>query len=213
MLTLSIVEDTDAIRERLVRQVERMPDVELVSTYRTGIEAYDGLLHTQPNLVIMDIGLPGMSGTELLARLAAKDFIGDALMFTVFDHEEKLFLALKLGAKGYILKEEGATGVAAAIEEYRRGGAPMSRSIAQKVLNSFAQTRDAKASSKIEDLTEQQTKILKLMADGLLNKEVAIKLGLTEGAIKQHNNRIYRKLSVNNRVEAIRLFLENAEIK
>ena len=207
MMKVCLVEDQQAIRERVSRQVTAIPMVTLAGVYASAEEALAGLPVVRPDLTIFDIGLPGMSGTEALARLVADGFEGGVIMFTVFDEDEHLFRALQLGAVGYILKDEGPVGVQRAIEEFRRGGAPMSPQIAQRVLRSFRDERMSRLSAKLATLTEQQLAILELLAEGLLNKEIADRLGLAEGSIKQHNFRIYRKLSVNNRVEAIRLYL------
>jgi len=171
MTSISIVEDNEIILERLLERVSHMPIASEVHSYSSGESALKGFIANPPDIAIMDIGLPGMSGTE----------------------------------------EEGAEGVVAAIKEHLKGGSPMSRSIALKVLQSFRKGHKSKHSPKLSELTNQQYKILDLMAKGLLNKEIADCLGLTEGSIKQHNNRIYKKLSLNNRGEAIRLYLQNTE--
>ena len=204
---MCIVEDQEQIRTRVAGRVAAMPMVRVAGTFATGEDALAGLPDLAPELTILDIGLPGLSGAEVLARLVEGGFGGDVIMFTVFDTDEHLFGALELGARGYILKEDGPGGVAAAVEEYRRGGAPMSAAVARRVLASFRDERRVGLAVKREGLTEQQGRILELMAEGLLNKEIADRLGLTEGTIKQHNYRIYRKLSVNNRVEALRVYL------
>ena len=207
MLTVCIVEDQSAIRERVGKRLAGMAMVEVLGTFDSGPAALEGLPRLRPALTIMDIGLPGMTGTEVVARLYAEEYAGDFVMFTVFEHDDHLFRALELGASGYILKGEGASGVERAVEEYRRGGAPMSRAIAQRVLASFRQPPEVRLSAKLEDLTPQQNKVLHLVAEGLLNKEIADRLGVTEATVKQHNVRIYRKLAVNNRAEAIRAYL------
>jgi len=206
MLTICIVEDTGSIRKRLAARVEAMKDVSLLATYANAEEAFIGLQRLRPSLTILDIGLPKMTGTELLAKLLAEGYSGDFIMFTVFDHDEHLFRALELGASGYVLKEERAAGVQAAIENYRAGGAPMSPAIAKRVLQSF-QKPQRLSETRVETLTERQNEILHLVANGLLNKEIAERLKLTEGTVKQHIHRIYQKMSVNNRAEAVRLYL------
>lgn len=184
-----------------------MGDVMVLETFESAEDALEGLLRLRPQLTIMDIGLPKMQGTELLARLVDKGFEGDVIMFTVFDHDIHLFRALELGAVGYVLKEERAAGVQKAVELYQSGGAPMSPSIAKRVLQSFSQPKTIGLSAKLETLSDQQLDILRLLSEGLLNKEIADRLKLSEGSIKQHIHRIYKKLSVNNRTEAVKLFL------
>jgi len=207
MLSVCIVEDTKSISKRVSARLDAMSNVSVLTTYENAEDALEGLLRLRPQLTIMDIGLPKMSGTELLARLVDKGFDGDVIMFTVFDHDEHLFRALELGAIGYVLKEDRASGVQHAVEVYVKGGAPMSPSIAKRVLQTFSRPKTVGLSAKLETLTEQQLKIIRLLAEGLVNKEIADRLELTEGSIKQHIHRIYRKLCVNNRAEAVKLYL------
>lgn len=157
----------------------------------------------------MDIGLPGMSGLECMAKLKARGLTGAFLMFTVFDHDEYLFEAFKLGASGYIIKGDGEEGLQAAIQDWKAGGAPMSRTIAQRVVQSFQQGSQLPPKPALEVLSDRERDILDLIAEGLLNKEIADRLNIAGGTVKQHNYNIYRKLNVNNRVEAIRKYLKN----
>ena len=207
MLTVCIVEDTRSIRERVAARLAAMGGVAVLGAFGSAEEALSRIPELSPRLLVLDIGLPRMSGTEALARLLERGFAGDAIMFTVFDHDEHLFRALELGATGYILKEERAAGVQRAVEEYLAGGAPMSATIAKRVLQSFRAGGGGGASARLEVLSERQLHILRHVADGLLNKEIADVLGVSEGTIKQHIHKIYRKLSVNNRAEAVKLYL------
>ena len=207
MLTICIVEDTRSIRERVAAHLAAMGGVAVLGAFGSAEEALSRIPELSPRLLVLDIGLPRMSGTEALARLLERGFAGDAIMFTVFDHDEHLFRALELGATGYILKEERAAGVQRAVEEYLAGGAPMSATIAKRVLQSFRAGGGGGASARLEVLSERQLRILRHVADGLLNKEIADVLGVSEGTIKQHVHKIYRKLSVNNRAEAVKLYL------
>ena len=207
MLTVAVVEDQEDIRTRLVRRLGEVSGVEVLGACRTGEEALLELPRWRPALTILDIGLPDRRGTEVMARLLDAEYAGAFIAFTVFEDDDELFHALELGAVGYILKSDGVAGVIRAIEEFRRGGAPMSRCIAQRVLRSFRVERPVRLSAKLEDLTPQQNAILELLSQGLLNKEIAARLNFTEATIKQYNVHIYRKLSVNNRAEAIRLYL------
>ena len=202
MLTVCIVEDQEIIRERVVKRVAAMPMVRVVGALDSGEAAVSRLPELRPRLTIMDIGLPGITGVEAIAHLRDGGYDGDFIMFSVFDHDEALFGAFKLGARGYILKGEGASGVVAAIEEYRAGGAPMSRSIALQMLATFSDQRRTPP-QRFEDLTEKQTEVLELLSEGLQNKEIAERLGVSAATVKQHNHQIYKKLSVNNRSEAL----------
>lgn len=207
MILVSIVEDREDVRKSLVRNIDRTEGFRCVSDYASAEEALEHLPQQRPDLVLMDIGLPRMNGIECMIRLQLATDKSDFLMFTVFDNDENVFDALKAGARGYILKSEGIRGVIHAIQEYAAGGAPMSREIARKVLASFHSQRK-KDGQHFEMLTEQQQIILEQLAQGLLNKEIADRLGIAENTVKQHNNAIYKKLQVNNRTEAVRRYLE-----
>ncbi len=208
MIKISIVEDQLEIRKSLVRNIKQTEGMTCVSDYSNAEDAFANLPIDQPDLVLMDIGLPKMSGIECMIRLLIMEVEMDFLMFTIFDTDEYIFDALKAGASGYVLKNEGVLGALKAIKEYEDGGAPMSRSIARKVLASFNLQRKSKA-AKFEILTKQQRIILEQLADGLLNKEIADRLGIAERTVKQHNNAIYKKLQVNNRTEAVKKYLES----
>lgn len=206
--TICIVEDLSEIRRSLVQKVQSMPEVRFMEQFSNAEDALKMLPSLAPDLVIMDIGLPKMSGVDCMARLKKAGHTMDFIMFTVFDSDEDLFPALQIGAAGYILKGEGASGVANAIQVWLQGGAPMSPSIAKKVIASF---QKAKLSPKPEfvGLTPRESEILELISKGLLNKEIATRLECAEATIKQHNVKIYRKLSVNSRAEAMLKYLES----
>ena len=202
---ISIVEDTDHIREILKKRINDTDDLYCITTYDNAEDALEDLPNAQPEVVIMDIGLPGMSGIECMTQVKAKCPDMAFLMFTVFDNDENVFNALKAGASGYIMKDEKPSGVIEGIRSYLQGGGPMSAEIAKKVMESFH--RFGPKNKHIELLTPHQLNILKQISEGLLNKEIAASLNITEGSIKVQINRIYRKLQVNNRVEAINKYL------
>ena len=208
LIKISVVEDREEIRNSLVRNISRSENVDCISNYSNAEDALINLPKDNPDLVLMDIGLPKMTGVECMTRILLTQNTMDFLIFTVFEEDEQVFKALKGGAIGYVLKNEGVRGVLKAIEEYRMGGAPMSRNIARKVLQSF-NTKSKENSGNFENLTKQQSLVLTQLAEGLLNKEIAERLNITERTVKQHNNAIYKKLQVNNRTEAVRRYLEN----
>lgn len=202
---VSIVEDTDHIREILKTRINDTDDLFVITTYDNAEDALSSLPSDQPDVVIMDIGLPGMSGIECMLKVKMKCPDMGFLMFTVFDNDEHVFDALKAGANGYVMKDEKPSGVIKAIREYIAGGAPMSAEIGKRVLESFH--RNSPKNEAVEKLTDHQKFILSQISQGLLNKEIAAKLGITVGSIKVQINRIYKKLQVNNRVEAINKYL------
>lgn len=202
---VSIVEDTLEVRRALRERINETDDLFCITDYESGEEALMNLPLDQPDIVIMDIGLPKMSGIECMLHLKIKYPEMTFLMFTVFDDESNVFDALKAGASGYILKGERPSRVIEAIREFKNGGGPMSPEISKKVMDSFH--RFGPTNPNVENLTEHQLNILKMISEGLLNKEIADKLNITLGSIKVQISRIYAKLHVNNRVEAINKYL------
>lgn len=205
-MKIAIIEDRKEIADSIGRAVDRQADLTLTGVYYSAEDALKVLAADRPDIILMDIGLPRMNGIECLVR--TKDILPavSVLMFTVFDTEDKLFDALRFGADGYILKKEGIIGAMRAIRELAGGGAPMSGEMARKVLNSM-RTEKASPTRPLDQLTPRQNDILRQLAEGKSNKEVAEALGLTEGTVKQHVHAIYRALQVANRVEAVNLFL------
>ena len=200
---IAIVEDRPEISRSISRVIESRPDlrdIQLSACYLSAEEAIDDLPATRTTIVLMDIGLPKMDGIDCMLHLKEASPDLKFLMFTVFDTDDKLFTALKYGADGYILKEDGIIGVINAIKELIQGGAPMSKSIAQKVLANFREEK--KDRQPLEQLTPRQNEIIQLIAEGFSNKEIANRLGLTEGTVKQQNHKIFKAMEVNNRVEA-----------
>lgn len=200
--TICIVEDAKVISDILELRINRTDDMKCLATYNNAEAAIRRIPDLNPDIVIMDIGLPGASGIEAITSIKQRQPGIAFLVFTVFDNDDNIFNALKAGAAGYIMKDEKPSGVIAAIREFLDGGAPMSAAIGKRVLQSF---RDQPQTPSREDmdLSPRQLEILELISKGHLNKEIADKLCITEGSVKVQVSRIYKKLQVNNRVEAI----------
>lgn len=207
MTRIAIVEDQKHVADAIGRSVGKTPGLLLSGVYYNAESALVGIPEKQPNLVLMDLGLPKMDGIKCMIRLRDEIPHLSFLVFTIYDANEKLFDALRFGADGYILKDEGISGAIAAIQELIQGGAPMSRDIARKVMNSFRK-KDQQRSA-LEVLTPKQNEALYLIADGLYNKEIAERMGITKGTVKLHVHAVYKKLQVNNRVEAINYLREH----
>ncbi len=206
MTKICIVEDNEQIRETLFKRINQSDDLTCLGAYPDTIPALKYIPRKEPDVVIMDVNLPNMSGIECMLRLKQKFPDMLFLMFTVFD-DDNVFEALKAGASGYILKNQGIQGVITAVRDLVNGGSPMSDQIARKVLHSFHLYKPK--SEKDENLTPRQVEILNLLAKGLVYKEIAAQLKpqISEGGVKQHICRIYKVLAVNNKTEAINKWL------
>ena len=200
-ITIAIVEDLDAVRNGLKDFISLSTDFIVVGTYKTGEEALEHLPEVGADIVIMDINLPGMNGIECIRRVKDKSAGTQFMMFTVYENDEKVFEALKAGASGYLLKNTGLLQIVDSIKELHEGGSPMSANIARKLVNLF---RDEKKETPFLDLLSNREKeILQLLAKGLLYKEISDQLQITTGTVRIHIHKIYEKLHVQNRTEAI----------
>ncbi len=153
-----------------------------------------------PQIAIVDIKLPGKNGVELIAAIKEKAPGILCMVCSFYDDDEFVFKALKNGASGYILKDSMPKQIIESLQELQEGGAPMSRYIAKKVINTF---QAKKNHPKLSELSERENEILQLVATGLIVKEVAEKLYLSAHTVTKHLKNIYHKLHVNNRIEAV----------
>ena len=201
-ITISIVEDLDEVREGLSEYLSSNEEFLMLDTFRNAEDAAEKLPDIQPDIVIMDINLPGMNGIDCIRAVKRKCSTIQFIMFTVYETDEKVFEALKAGASGYLLKKAGFDVIANALKELHAGGSPMSSHIARKLVNVFHQQKNS-----IDVLSARENEILHLLADGLLYKEIADQLKITTGTVTQHIHNIYDKLHVQNRTEAINKFL------
>ena len=166
----------------------------------TAEQALKEIPKRQVDIVLMDIQLPDISGIECTVRLKQLLPAVQIIMVTVYEDTERIFKALRMGACGYLLKRCAPEELISAIREVRQGGAPMSREIARKVIASFQEP--VTAATEVEDLTGREREILELLASGFPNKEIADRVGLTDGTVRWHLRHVYNKLHVRSRTEA-----------
>lgn len=202
---ICIVEDNKELRHALSLMIDVSEGYTLLAAYSNAEDALVGIPVLHPDVVLMDINLPEISGIECISILKNRNPEILFLICTSLEENEKIFEALKAGASGYILKTDGMAKIMQGIEDVLQGGAPMSHVIARKVLESF--TQNNQRSYNMQQLTERENEILKLMATGLLNKELASNINISEGTVRKHIENIYRKLHVNTRVEAVNLYM------
>ena len=198
---IAVVEDDPVLRDALGLVLGASAGLALHATFSTAEHAVEVLPQDPPDLVIMDIGLPGMSGTEAVRALRPRLPGTRFLMYTTHDDDQRVFEALKAGADGYILKGSDPDEILRGVHELLAGGAPMSMAVARRVVRHFQQAPATPPTD--HGLTPRETEVLAQLAEGLLYKEIAQRLGISEHTVRQHIHRIYEKLHVGNRTEAV----------
>lgn len=201
-ITLTIVEDLDEVREGLENFIKLHPEFQLLGSFKSAEDALQELPGLKPDIVIMDINLPGLDGITCITQLRKRLGTTQYMMFTVYENDEKVFEALKAGATGYLLKSVSMNQLAESLKELYHGGSPMSANIARKLVSHFQQKTSDQVSPS-SALSNRENEILKLLAKGLLYKEIASQLSLSTGTVRQHIHNIYEKLHVQNRTEAL----------
>ena len=205
MIRVSIVEDDPKTREGFVKILRHAPEIVCLGTYASVEEAEREIPKIMPDVVLMDINLGSGSGIDCVSALKRLHPKLQFLMLTTYDDSEMIFNSLRAGASGYLLKRYAATELLAAIMEVHEGGSPMSMQIARKVVSHFHQIR--KPASDVELLTEREQGILALLAKGLPYKQIADQLGISPSTVHGHLHKIYGKLHVQSRTEAVVKFL------
>ena len=201
MTRIAIVEDNKVIRESLMEFVQGDSESQCVYACATAGEALTEIPKHQPDMVLMDIQLPDISGIDCTARLKQLLPSVQIIMVTVYEDTERIFKALRAGACGYLLKRCSTEDLVSAIREVRQGGAPMSRDIARKVILSFQEP--AAATVEVEGLSPREREILQLVAEGKTNKEVANTLTLSLYTVDTHRTHILQKLNLHSVPELI----------
>ncbi len=204
-ITVAIVEDEPELRVELAELLDASEDLVFRGAFGTGEDALRELPTMVPDIVVMDINLPGMSGVDCTRALKLLAPETQILMLTMFDDADRIFGALRAGASGYLLKRSAATDLVGAIREVHGGGSPISPQIARKVFQ-FFRTED-KAQPQGDELTERERELLGLLARGRQYKEIADQLKISTDTVRSHIRRIYRKLHVHSRTEATVKFL------
>src|SRR5664280_28369 len=206
-ITVSIVEDNDQLRGTLARVLGRAEGFKCVSHYPNAEAALAGLPKDSPEVVLMDINLPGMNGVECVRQLKQVAPQIQSVMLTVYEDTDNIFAALAAGASGYLLKRTKTAELLEAIREVHRGGSPMTTHIARKVVQTLQQAPAPVLST--EALSPREQEVLDCLAKGFLYKEIAEKLGISYETVHTYIRRIYEKLQVRTRTEAVAKFLRH----
>ncbi|HTQ66973.1 MAG TPA: response regulator transcription factor [Puia sp.] len=206
MIKVAIIEDNNTLRNSLESLFNRTDGMKCVASLNNLLNVISEIGKVMPDIILMDIGLPHISGIEGV-RTVKSDFPQiQILMFTVFEDDEKIFDAIRAGASGYLLKKTPSEEIVEAIKELYHGGAPMSASIARKVIKSF----QSKSPVAKEDyrLTTRENEILYSLVEGLSYKKIAEKYFVSISTIRTHICNIYEKLHVNSKAEAVAKILK-----
>ena len=204
---VAVVEDNDELREGLARLIDGGSSTACVGVYGRCDELLAALPGVRPDVVVMDIGLPGMSGIEGVAKIKALAPATEILMVTVYEDEENIFQAIRAGASGYLLKKTLPGRLLDAIAEIHAGGAPMTASIARKVLAAFK--GNAPASTPESSLSLREREILSALVNGQSYKMIADSCGISIDTVRSHIKSIYGKLRVHSKSEAVAAALKN----
>ena len=197
---IAIVEDDAEILTGISRTLALSDEIKLLGIYTNAEDFIKEAEHLQPDVMIMDIGLPKMSGIDCIKQLKPLFPKMQFLMWTTFEDDEKIFDALRAGASGYILKTATAQQLIQAISELHKGGSPMSSSIARKVIASF---HNIEIKQTEYNLTKRENEILELLAKGYRYKEIAVNLFVSIETVRSHVHHIYEKLQVSSRTDAL----------
>lgn len=207
--SIALVEDDEALRETLAEIIAASPSWKLVAAYPSAEAALAAMKETCPEVVLMDIQLPGMSGIQCVAKLKEIHPDAQVLMVTVYDNNDRIFDALAAGASGYLLKRDAPAKLLESLDDLLAGGSPMSSAIARKVVQKFQVTPPSK--NEDHNLTPREKQILEQLVKGSLYKEIAWELGIGVETVRTHLHNIYAKLHVRTRTEAVVKYLGGGE--
>ncbi len=204
IITVAVIDDDFELREIFTSWIEESEGFACVGSYPDSESAFARLTKVPPDVALVDINMPGMSGIECVRQL--KPLLPDTqfVMLTVYDDSDHIFDALAAGATGYLLKQTPPEGLLASISEVHAGGSPMTTNIARKVVQSLRRPQAAR--NPADELSKRENEVLTRLAQGYLYKEIAEDLGITYQTVNTHIRRIYEKLQVHSRSQAVALF-------
>jgi DNA-binding NarL/FixJ family response regulator len=213
-IRILIVDDHTVVRNGLVAMMRRQQDFFVVGEARNGVEAVERALDLHPNVVLMDLRMPEMNGVEAMREIGSQDPCINFIVLTTYDTDEYIFDAIEAGAKGYLLKDASRDELLKAIRAVHRGESLIEPGVAAKVLDRLAQlSRQRSEAGPAEVLSQREVEVLQLMAKGSANKEIAASLSIGESTVKTHVAKIFQKLDVNHRTEAVTHALHKGIIK
>lgn len=206
-ITVAVVEDDASIREVLVNWLRKAEGFACVGEFPDGESAIAQLARLKPNVALMDINLPGRNGVECVRALKPQAPDTQFVMLTVYEDSTHIFDALSAGATGYLLKHTPREALITALREVHSGGSPMTSNIARKVVQALQPSTTAKAKA-TDQLSKRENEVLSLLAQGYLYKEIADAIGISLPTVNSYIRRIYEKLHVQSRGQAVAIYVD-----
>ncbi|GIK41133.1 MAG: DNA-binding response regulator [Chloroflexota bacterium] len=209
-IRILVADDHPVVRDGLVAILSTQPDFEVVGEAGTGLEAVERAAILQPDVMLLDLEMPELDGVEVLRRLSQANPAVQVIVFTAFDTDERILGAVQAGARGYLLKGAPRKELFDAVRVVRAGGSLLQPVVASKLLRQVSHQNQA---SRVEALTPRELEVLRLLAQGLQNKEIAAELVISERTVKFHVSSIMGKLGAGNRTEAVTLAAQQGLIE
>ena len=204
MISVCLVDDQNLVRQGVRSLLDLAEDIRVVAECADGAQAVQDIPRIKPDVVLLDLRMPNMSGLEVLQALSARNELPPTIILTTFDDDQLVLAGLKAGAKGYLLKDVTLDQLVGAIRTVADGGSLVQPAVTQRLLSGLEHMRNEFVSlDRPDPLTDRETEILRLMASGFSNKEIANSLGVAEGTIKNHVSNILSKLGVRDRTRAV----------
>ncbi len=213
-IRIMIVDDHTVVRDGLSAMLGRQEDFTVVGEAENGLEAIEKTKDLNPDVILMDLRMPELTGVEAMRRIREDDPDAKFIVLTTFDSDEYIFDAIEAGAKGYLLKDASRDDLFKAVRAVHRGESLIEPGVAAKILDRLAQlSRRSAEPASVDVLSERELEVLQLMAKGSANKEIAASLSISESTVKTHVANIFQKLEVNHRTEAVTQALQKGIIK
>jgi len=204
MIKVMLVDDQNLVRKGVRSLLELSEEIEVLAEAADGAEAIRMLPEVQPDVVLLDMRMPGLSGLDVLQHLASENRLPPTIILTTFDDDELVLAGIRAGARGYLLKDVALADLVEAVKTVARGGSIVKPAVTQRLLKGLGKLETAFSSlDRPDPLTERETEILRLMAGGYSNKEIAGSLGVAEGTVKNHVSNILSKMGVRDRTRAV----------
>lgn len=203
-LRVVLVEDDSQFLDNVLTLLAGADDTEVVGSYLTGQSGLTGVVETQPDVAVIDLGLPDMSGVKVIAEIKAQGCPTECIVLSAFDDDAHLFAALKAGAVGYIVKSEVSRAeLAQRLREVSSGGAPMSQGIARRILQEFREPVKPARNTRLRELSARELEVLQYQAQGFTARKIAQQLFISYETVRSHQKTIYKKLQVHSLAEAV----------